>query len=229
MPVDATGGGPRAAAAPLPTDLTGSVPPPSSTAPPAPDGSITSTSAASTSAPAPTPAPGVPVAISIPWASANHPHGVHARIGAHDLEPNGALYVPADPRDVSWARQDAMPGAATGTAILTSHIDYVIDGRTVAGAFADLAEYAHDAIGRRFTVTLADGRTLAYRVTAGREYRKDQLAADPSLRRALFDQTSAFGPASRPSGRLLLVSCGGAFDPDTGSYEDNVFLYALPA
>ena len=35
--------------------------------------------------------------------------------------------------------------------------------------------------------------------------------------------------AGRPkSGRLLLLSCGGAFDNRTGHYESNIFVYALP-
>jgi hypothetical protein len=30
-------------------------------------------------------------------------------------------------------------------------------------------------------------------------------------------------------GRLALVTCGGAFDPATGHYADNVVAFALPA
>jgi hypothetical protein len=139
------------------------------------------------------------------------------------------LFVPADPRVVSWARQDAAPGSDRGTIILTSHVNYVIDGQTVDGALADLAEYARTAVGEEFSLRLADGRTLKYRVEAGREYNKGDLAADPSLRAKLFDQTSTYGPPGQsPTSRLLLVSCGGAFDNSTGEYEDNVFLYALP-
>jgi hypothetical protein len=173
------------------------------------------------------PRPGVPVAIDIPIVSTNHPHGVRTRVVSHVLNPNGTLYVPPDPTVVAWASGDAEPGSAHGTAILAGHINYVIGGRTVAGAFADLAEYARKSVGRRFTLQLASGRTASYKIIAGREYTKPQLAQDPRLRNALYDQTKVYG-AGRPSGRLLLVSCGGPFDPDTGEYEDNVFLYALP-
>ncbi|MFN2518455.1 MAG: class F sortase [Jatrophihabitantaceae bacterium] len=174
-------------------------------------------------------APGIPVAIDIPIRSANHPHGVHASVGAHPLNPDGSLFVPADPRAVSWAAQDAPPGSARGTTIFTSHINYVIDGQTVPGAFADLADYATGAIGKQVSVLLADGRRLRYRIVAGREYHKDQLAGDPALRSSLYDQHKSYGrPGQPPTGRLLLVSCGGAFDNSSGEYEDNVFLYALP-
>jgi hypothetical protein len=173
--------------------------------------------------------PGVPVAITIPFASPTHPDGVRAPITAHDLNPDGTLYVPSDPRAISWARQDAMPGAAQGTAILTSHINYVINGQLVIGALSDLAWYSQHAIGKQLSLRFADGRSMSYRIVAGREYSKDQLANNPQLRKELYDQTSVYGPPGRPSGRLLLVSCGGAFDAYTGEYEDNVFLYLLPA
>jgi hypothetical protein len=149
-------------------------------------------------------------------------------VTGHKLNPDGTLFVPADPHTVSWAEQDAAPGASHGTIILTSHINYVIDGRLVVGALSDLAWYAEHAIGRHLTLRMTDGRILTYRIVAGREYSKEQLARSPGLRTALFDQRKVYGPPGRPSGRLLLVSCGGAFDAYTGEYQDNVFLYALP-
>lgn len=172
--------------------------------------------------------PGVPVYLDISIATPTHPDGVHARVTAHRLNPDGTLFVPSNPRTVSWAKQDAAPGATHGTVILTSHINYVINGHLVIGSLSDLAWYAQHAVGKQLTVRLADGRTLTYRIVAGREYTKAQLAGSPKLRSTLYDQQSAFGPAARPSSRLLLVSCGGAFDPYSGEYEDNVFLYALP-
>lgn len=172
--------------------------------------------------------PGVPTAIDIPFASPTHPDGVHSKVGSHNLNADGTLYVPADPRKVSWAAEDAAPGSSHGTTILTSHINYVIGGHLVVGALSDLAWYSQHAIGKQLTLRLSDGRVLAYRIVAGREYSKQQLASDPKLRVALYDQRKVYGSGSNPSGRLLLVSCGGAFDAYTGEYEDNVFLYALP-
>ncbi|PZS28731.1 MAG: hypothetical protein DLM58_16610 [Pseudonocardiales bacterium] len=201
----------------LPQEVAGSVPPRD------PHGQTSAPTARRTNS------PGVPVAIDIPIPSPNHPRGVHAAVSANALNSNGSLFVPADPREVSWANQDAAPGSARGTAILTSHINYVINGETVPGAFADLADYASTAVGKQFSVLLADGRRMQYRIVAGREYNKEQLAADPSLRTAVYNQTDSFGPHGQaPTGRLLLASCGGPFDPGTGEYEDNVFLYALP-
>jgi hypothetical protein len=226
--------GPRAGSGPLPSDLTGrSSSQPAIAAPVGlaglPPAARAAIAAATYRPETPTFQPGVPVAINIPFGSPTHPDGVHAPITAHGLNPDGTLYVPADPRAISWASDDAMPGAAQGTAILTSHINYVINGQLVIGALSDLAWYSQHAIGKDLTLRFADGRSMRYRIVAGREYSKDQLANNAQLRKELYDQTSVYGPAGRPSGRLLLVSCGGAFDEYTGEYEDNVFLYLLPA
>jgi hypothetical protein len=170
---------------------------------------------------------GVPVRLTIPIGTSNHPDGVVAAVSADPLTEDGDLFVPADPRTVSWVSDDAAPGASRGTAILTGHVNYVVDGDLVVGALSDLAEYAVDHVGETFTVTLSDGRELTYRITGGEQYDKDELAARPELRRELYDQESAFGDGAG-TGRLVLVSCGGPFDHRTGNYEDNIFLFALP-
>ncbi|WP_104523352.1 class F sortase [Blastococcus atacamensis] len=170
---------------------------------------------------------GVPVGLEIPFASSNHPDGVTASVSADPLTERGDLFVPEDPRTLSWASDDAAPGSSRGTAILVGHVNYVVDGELVRGALSDLAEYAVEHIGQTFTVQLADGRRLDYRITGGERHDKDALAARPELRQMLYDQTNAFGPAPG-TGRLVLVSCGGAFDTRTGNYEDNVFVFALP-
>jgi hypothetical protein len=207
----------------LPPDVAASTSPFSAS-----DGGAGSSSSSSTSH-SPPAKPGVPVAISIPFASSHYPNGLHSTVTSHRLNADGSLFIPDDPKTVSWANQDAAPGSARGTVILTSHVNYVINGQTVIGAFSDLAEYARAAINKRLTLTLSDGRHLVYQVVAGREYNKHQLADNPALRADLYNQTDAFGAAGKPkSSRLLLVSCGGAFDNATGEYEDNVFLYALP-
>jgi hypothetical protein len=166
---------------------------------------------------------GVPVELVIPFAGTRHPDGVTAPVTADPLLPNGDLFVPPDPLTVSWASDDAMPGAGRGTAILVGHVNF----GHVVGALSDLAEYATSAVGSAFTVVLADGRRLSYQVTGGVQYDKDQLAADPELRRAIYDQASTFGDGEG-TGRLVLVSCGGAFDHRSGNYEDNVFVFATP-
>jgi hypothetical protein len=147
-------------------------------------------------------------------------HGLDARVSANRLNADGSLFVPKDPRAVSWGSQQVAPGSGRGTTILVAHIN----SGGVAGAFTDLAEYR---TGQVITVVLKDGRRLSYRVAAPPiEVNKDQVGA---RRAELFDQTHSYGLAGKPkTGRLLLLSCGGVFDNRTGHYESNIFVYALP-
>ena len=160
-------------------------------------------------------APGVPVSVIVTG------HRVDAAVSADPLNPDGSLYVPPDPRAVSWASQDVGPGSSYGTTILVGHINY----RGVPGAFSDLADYR---VGQVITVVLADGRRMNYAVAAPPiEVNKNQVGP---RRQELFDQSSSYGLGGQPkSGRLLLLSCGGAFDNRTGHYESNIFVFALPA
>ena len=211
--------------APLPPSLQ-PAPAPSSTPAPRPE-LLTSTTTASTRmtpkpAPKPTtrvaPKPAAPAKPGVPVQLVVASHHLRAPVSANHLNADGSLYVPADPRAVSWASQDAAPGSAYGTTILVAHINY--DG--VAGAFSDLDDYK---VGQAITLVLADGRKVNYQVAAPPlEVRKDKLGP---RRQELFDQSHSFGQAK--SGRLLLLSCGGAFDNRTGHYESNVFVFALPA
>lgn len=165
---------------------------------------------------APGPAPavrlGVPVGLDVPS------HAVAAVVSAHPLMAGGALYVPADPREVGWWSTGAAPGSGRGTIVLVAHIDY----GGVQGAFADLSTYRP---GQVIWLRLADGRRLRYVVAAAPigvlKSAVDGRAAE------LFDQVHSYGTAQK--GRLLLLSCGGAFDNRTGHYESNIFVYALPA
>jgi Sortase domain len=159
--------------------------------------------------------PGVPVELIVAG------HKIRTAVSADRLNTDGSLYVPADPRAVSWASQDVGPGSAYGTTILVGHVNYA----GVPGVFSDLARYK---VGTAITVRLADGRNLRYVVAAPPiEVDKDQVGP---RRAELFDQSHSYGPAGRPrSGRLLLLSCGGTFDNRTGHYESNIFVYALPA
>ena len=184
-------------------------------------------------APSPTPAPmkpgaptpthsptAVPVKTGTPVTVIAASHHLKATVSADRLNADGSLFVPQDPRTVSWASQDAAPGSPNGTIILVGHVNY---GGT-AGAFADLADYR---AGQIITLVLSDGRRMHYAVAAEPiDVKKNKLAP---RRQELFDQTHSYGLPGRPnSSRLLLLSCGRVFDNRTGHYESNIFVYALP-
>ena len=147
-------------------------------------------------------------------------HHVNAAVQADQLNADGSLFIPANPRTVSWSSQDMAPGSSHGTIILVGHVNY----GGVPGAFSDLADYR---TGQIITLVLADGRHLTYAVAAEPlEVNKNKLGP---RRQELFDQTHPYGLPGHPtSSRLLLLSCGGTFDNATGHYESNIFVYALP-
>ena len=61
----------------------------------------------------------------------------------------------------------------------------------------------------------ADGSTVGFRVSRMQRVPK-----------AAFPTELVYGPTLEPS--LRLVTCGGSFDHATGSYRDNVIVYADP-
>jgi hypothetical protein len=134
--------------------------------------------------------------------------GVDAVVHPVDVGSGGALGVPDDPQVVGWWRGSAMPQQVRGSVVLDGHVD---SARAGAGALFRLAELGP---GARVVVTTTAGRT-AYVVAARAVYAKRDLP------RQVFDQR---GPA-----RLVLVTCGGAFDRRTHHYDDNVVVYATPA
>lgn len=122
------------------------------------------------------------------------------------VREDGEMEVPAV-EQVGWYRFGARPGDE-GAAVLAAHIAY--DG--VDGVFRRLADLSEgDAVRVRF----ADGAERAFAVTAVERYAKSELPTDLWRR------------AGDPE--LVLITCGGEFDPVARSYEDNVVVFAAPA
>jgi LPXTG-site transpeptidase (sortase) family protein len=122
------------------------------------------------------------------------------------VEPSGAMEVPpAD--EVGWYRYSPTPGQA-GSSILAAHIAY--DGED--GVFVRLANVD---IGATVEVTDDEGLTRSYRVESVERYDKTQLPEDVVFARSGTE-------------RLVLVTCGGRFDPVARSYDDNVVVVATP-
>jgi len=121
----------------------------------------------------------------------------------------GELVVPPDPATVVWWAGGARPGDPTGSVTMAGHVDY----NGVAGALFNLRSLP---VGSLVTVTGANGRKHAYVVTARRQVRKASL-----------DQLNVFTTGGPP--QLVLLTCGGAFDSERRSYDDNVIVIARPA
>ncbi len=134
--------------------------------------------------------------------------GVDAPVVPVGTQGSGALTIPPDPADVGWWAAGAAPGSPVGTVVLAGHVDTAAAGR---GA---LFELERAPVGARVRLT-GPGGSATYEVQARRRYAKAQLPW-----RTLFAQTR--------SPRLVLVTCGGDFDPATGHYTDNVVVVATP-
>jgi Sortase domain len=121
---------------------------------------------------------------------------------------HGTLGVPGDIRRAGWWKDGRVPGATSGAVLIAGHVDSAKGG---PGAFFALHQTRG---GADVQVRTAGGRVVAYRVVSVRAYRKDALP------------TSVY--ASDGSPRLVLVTCGGPFDPATRRYRDNIVVTAVP-
>jgi|GEM_PF-807482 len=115
------------------------------------------------------------------------------------------LVIPGDVHDVGeWGRE-----VNAGTTILAGHVNWVGQGLGALGGLANIAPGA--------TVYLSNraGVVSVWSVVSLRAVSKMDLPE------TLF--------ASGGTRRLVLVTCGGAFDATTHQYADNVLATAVPA
>lgn len=120
------------------------------------------------------------------------------------LSPERALIPPDDLETVGMWDQGARSGAGRGAVTLVVHRDSLEQG---AGPFAELENLPLGA-----TVEL-DGHT--YEMVEVVDYVKEQLPAEK-----VFDQQ---GPE-----KLVIVTCGGDFDPAGHGWDSNVVATFLP-
>jgi hypothetical protein len=193
-----------------------SVPSGAGEAAPAPGSSPTSTPAPPGTPPGAPPAVPAAVAAAAPAAVAAPVRldvpdlGLEVPVVPVGVDDAGALDVPADPRVAGWWSSGAVPGAAQGSTVLAAHVD-------AAGVGAGpLSRLLRAPLGTVVEVVTTDGSTVRYTLTERRSHAKDA-----GLPAELF---RADGPP-----RLVVVTCGGAFDVAAARYADNVVLVASPA
>jgi hypothetical protein len=139
-----------------------------------------------------------PVYLSIPAID------VHTRLIRLGLTTQGTLQVPASTSVAGWYTGSPRPGQV-GSAIIVGHID----SYTGPGVFFRLRLLRP---GDRVYIRHSDGTLAVFRVYAEHTYAKDR-----------FPTVKVYGPAPDPE--LRLITCGGTFDPATGSYLSNVVVY----
>ena len=144
-------------------------------------------------------APSSPVRLLVPSI------GIDTSLMELGLHPDGSLEVPPDAFPAGWYSGAPTPGAP-GPAIVVGHVDW--GGRP--GVFADLHRLGP---GADVMVTREDGTTARFRVTYVASFSKDE-----------FPTGAVYGDLDHAG--LRLITCGGRFDRTTGSYEDNLIIFA---
>lgn len=125
------------------------------------------------------------------------------------LNPDGTVEVPSldDPDSkAGWYRSSPTPGSL-GPAIILGHIDSKKYG---PGVFYDLGNLKP---GQDVSVTRRDGSVAVFKIDGVRSYPKDHFPTD-----------TVYGNIDHAG--LRLITCGGTFDPNEGSYESNIVVYA---
>ena len=122
------------------------------------------------------------------------------------LEENGELEVPGA-NGVGWYQFGAGVEGGRGSAVLAAHIAY--NGRD--GVFRDLVD---TNVGEQIVVE-RDGQDVVYRVESVTQYGKWDLPIED-----LFSENG--------DERIVLITCGGSFNPSLRSYDDNVVVVAAP-
>lgn len=145
----------------------------------------------------------VPVRLRIPVL------GVDAAVEPVATDGSGVLGVPDDPQVVGWWSAGGAPGVPGGAGVLDGHVDTAAQG---PGALFRLAALRP---GDAVSVTTAGGIVSTYVVRAVHRFPKSAFRSD------------LFAPGGAP--RLVVVTCGGQFDPTTRHYVDNVAIVAYPA
>jgi hypothetical protein len=120
------------------------------------------------------------------------------------LNADGTVAVPTDVQQPGWYGLGPSPGQI-GSAVILGHVD----SHQGPAVFFDLRALV---AGDEVDVTLADGVTAEFKVTSVATYLK-----------ANFPDQTVY--TSHGYSALQLVTCGGAFDSQTGHYLSNTVVY----
>lgn len=140
----------------------------------------------------------VPVRLRIPAL------GMSVQVGTLGLNADGTVQVPSGTTQPGWFDRGPTPGQL-GSAVLLGHVD----SYRGPGVFFQLRTLA---AGDQVDVDLADGDTAQFTVDSVEQFSKQA-----------FPDQRVYG--SHGSSALQLVTCGGIFDHQTGSYLSNVVVF----
>lgn len=127
-------------------------------------------------------------------------------VRAVGLDDEGGLEIP-DETEIGWYKYGATAGRP-GSTVLAAHVNW----NGSQGPFAQLGAVEP---GDQIEVALEDGMTRNYVVTERTMYGKLELPKDRIWRNT--------GPEE-----LVLITCGGDFNPEIRRFRSNIVVYAVP-
>lgn len=127
-------------------------------------------------------------------------------VRAVGLQDNGQLEIP-DETEIGWYKYGATAGHP-GSTVLAAHVNW----NGSLGPFADLGSVEP---GDQIEVALHDGSVRTYEVTERTMYGKLALPKERIWRNTGAEE-------------LVLITCGGEFNPELRSYKSNIVVYAVP-
>ena len=127
-------------------------------------------------------------------------------VRAVGLEEDGQLEIP-DETEIGWYRYGSSPGRA-GATVLAAHVTW----NDTVGPFYRLGSLEP---GARIEIRLEDDTVRTYEVVERTMYDKDSLPRE-RIWRTTGDES------------LVLITCGGSFNPEIRRYRQNIVVYAVP-
>ncbi|PFG35008.1 class F sortase [Sanguibacter antarcticus] len=125
------------------------------------------------------------------------------------VEADGSMSLPETGERAGWYQYGPAPAGESGAVVVAAHVDTRATG---LGEFAKLVDIQP---GATIVVTDSTGSEFSYTVSTTERIAKVDVPLDQ-----VFDRAG--------ERRLVLVTCGGNFDRETGHYVDNVIVTALP-
>ena len=138
------------------------------------------------------------------------PAGQQAPVVPVGLLPDGSLVIPTNPLVVGYWTGGALPGEHFGSIVIAGHVD---SAKLGLGVLSTLKKVQ---VGQVIQLAGAAGQLTRYRVGQIHTVTQQSLATDDQY----FSQD---GPS-----RLIVITCGGPFDPVRHRYQDNVVVVAAP-
>lgn len=133
--------------------------------------------------------------------------GVSSSLVRLGRAPDQSIEVPSDYQAAGWFVEGPRPGEP-GPAVILGHVD----SKAGPGVFFELRRLTP---GAEVLVDRVDGSTVGFRVRSTLRVPKTAFPTD-----------LVYAPTLEPA--LRLVTCGGGFDREKGSYLDNVIVDADP-